>query len=236
LIQAIFYNRKYYSGVFKKLFSGADTTGTESSSIGFLIAQYGGTWNDNQVRIYHDGTVGNISTPSGNLIFSPAGGSIGVGTSNPGSKLEVNGGGTAPAIIQALGGNSQIGGFKVGRASADGTFAVAANAGDWIAGSAAGDVIIRTESTNKLFLDSGTSNVGIVISDGNVGIGTTSPGEKLEVNGDIKFGSQGVKISTGTVDPSGGTDGDLYIRKNGANTKLCINVNGTWKKCTLEAL
>ncbi len=73
-------------------------------------------------------------------------------------------------------------------------------------------------------------------ADGSVGIGVTSPAEKLEVSGNIKFGTQGVKISTGTGDPSGGSDADIYVRKNGANTKLCVNVNGTWMKCSLTSL
>jgi hypothetical protein len=65
---------------------------------------------------------------------------------------------------------------------------------------------------------------------GKVGIGTTSPGEKLEVNGDIKFGSQGVKISTGTDAPQGsvpGNPGDLYVRTNSTYSTLYINISST---------
>lgn len=69
---------------------------------------------------------------------------------------------------------------------------------------------------------------------GNVGIGTTSPNEKLDVQGDIEFGTENVKLSTGSGAPSGGSDGDLYVRVDGANTGLHINVNGTWKKCDLS--
>lgn len=96
-----------------------------------------------------------------------------------------------------------------------------------------------SDSTTALQLQTsgGTSVVTVDTTNQRVGIGVT-PGEKLEVNGNIKFGTQGVKISTGTSDPASGygSDGDIYIRKNGTNTKLCVNVNGTWKKCTLTSL
>ncbi len=37
-----------------------------------------------------------------------------------------------------------------------------------------------------------------------------------------------IKISSGADAPTGGQDGDLYIRKDGLNTKLYLNINGTF--------
>jgi len=37
-----------------------------------------------------------------------------------------------------------------------------------------------------------------------------------------------VKISSGADVPTGGDDGDLYIRVAGASTKLYLNINGTF--------
>lgn len=37
-----------------------------------------------------------------------------------------------------------------------------------------------------------------------------------------------VKIATGEAAPTGGEDGDLYIRVAGASTKLYLNINGTF--------
>lgn len=37
-----------------------------------------------------------------------------------------------------------------------------------------------------------------------------------------------VKISSGSSAPTGGEDGDLYVRKAGASTKLYLNINGTF--------
>jgi len=37
-----------------------------------------------------------------------------------------------------------------------------------------------------------------------------------------------IKISSGASAPTGGQDGDLYIQKDGLNTKLYLNINGTF--------
>lgn len=37
-----------------------------------------------------------------------------------------------------------------------------------------------------------------------------------------------IKLSSGTAAPTGGEDGDLYIRVAGASTKLYLNINGTF--------
>lgn len=41
-----------------------------------------------------------------------------------------------------------------------------------------------------------------------------------------------VKISSGASAPTGGQDGDLYVRKNGASTQLYLNINGTFSGYT----
>ena len=37
-----------------------------------------------------------------------------------------------------------------------------------------------------------------------------------------------IKISSGEDAPTGGDDGDLYVRVSGASTKLYLNINGTF--------
>ncbi len=37
-----------------------------------------------------------------------------------------------------------------------------------------------------------------------------------------------LKLSSGPDAPTGGEDGDLYIRNAGASTKLYLNINGTF--------
>jgi len=75
------------------------------------------------------------------------------------------------------------------------------------------------ESSNHLVIDSG----------GAVGIGETSPGAKLDVNGDVKFSTQGVKIDAGTTNPTEigvpGNVGDLYVHIDGITSNLYIKIN-----------
>lgn len=42
----------------------------------------------------------------------------------------------------------------------------------------------------------------------------------------VKIG--GINISSGSDAPSGGADGDMYMRINGATTLLYVNINGSW--------
>jgi hypothetical protein len=102
-----------------------------------------------------------------------------------------------------------------------------------------GNKILLEENGNKLFLDASDGGVkigsstnqvafwyagnyctiktGDIISDGNVGIGTTTPSCKLEVNGIAKFGISSSYIRVGKIGSSLNIDsygGDLNINRN----------------------
>jgi hypothetical protein len=73
---------------------------------------------------------------------------------------------------------------------------------------------------------------------GNVGIDQTNPGAKLDVNGDVKFSTLGVKLNAGTTNPTttgvAGNVGDLYVYVNGTSTNLYIKTNTgntNWSPC-----
>jgi hypothetical protein len=78
--------------------------------------------------------------------------------------------------------------YQLGRTGAESSWGVAAKAGNWAPDAVPGDVILRTEKGQKLlFTTNANRQSDLVISNGNVGIGTTAPSEKLEVNGNIKL-------------------------------------------------
>ena len=111
------------------------------------------------------------------------GGNVGIGTTSPGEKLEVNGvlqikrDGDHPALrfVEINGGTSTTRGYI-----ASGDWAVNGGAIDdfGISGSVTGDLLLATNA--------GTERLRIQNSTGNVGIGTTSPTQKLDVSGNIQ--------------------------------------------------
>ena len=105
-------------------------------------------------------SIGDITSPPTNRLIIDKLGKVGIGTTEPGNFLEIqNNGVTTPGIII----NNSNGKYQLGvgiNYANDGKFGIY----DYKGGS------------NRFVLD----------ENGNVGIGTTNPSAKLEVNGDIK--------------------------------------------------
>jgi hypothetical protein len=131
-----------------------------SGSGGLKInANAGGGWAD--MSLQTDGTT---------RMFIESGGNIGIGTTSPNAKLEINGNNSQEGLRVAWGSTypALYGEFKH---SGSGGLKINANAGGGWA-----DMSLQTDGTTRMFIESG----------GNVGIGTTTPGAKLEVSGDLK--------------------------------------------------
>ena len=196
--------------------SGADTSlkinaqGTDEKLLDFYTGETK-TWSINQ-KPADDKSGLNIATPGGSKLFiDSSSGNVGVGTTSPGAKLEING----DLKLQS--------GVGVNEFSIDGT----------LAGNS--DLAIPTEKAVKSYADTkallaGSSSQSFSANNltvnGNVGIGTTSPGAKLEINGDLKLQS-GVGVNEFSIDGTLAGNSDLAIPtekavKSYADTKALL--------------
>lgn len=121
--------------------------------------------------------------------------------------------GARPFVIQTGSGNpermriDQNGNVGIGTSAAGYRFTVSGNSGADIAliNTTAGVAYFGAVGSTDLALETNGTQRVRVSSNGNVGIGTLTPTEKLEVNGNIKMGYQQVSCSPGSCAYSGGT-------------------------------
>ncbi len=124
-------------------------------------------------------------------------GNVGIGTSTPGQKLTIEG---TNSILEL-----RSGGYLMLRPSAN----------DW-------DMRLEAIAGNKLGIFSGgdlVNPIATFVNGGNVGIGTTSPGAKLEISGGIKIANDTAICDASKI----GT-----IRWTGSIFQVCIGT--TWLK------
>jgi hypothetical protein len=115
------------------------------------------------------------------------GGNVGVGTTTPANKFEVveANSPTASSIRVLTGSASAYGGYAIGRTATEGYWGVAGGTGHYSNGAVAGDVVLRGQT--NLILGNAENSTVYLKSNGNVGIGNSSPTEKLHVSGNGKF-------------------------------------------------
>jgi hypothetical protein len=148
-------------------------------------------------------------------------GNVGIGTNSPGAKLEVEGDATGddtPQLIVASGGadNNAIIHFTDDAGSQ--VNAIGALEGNTLTFASQNELVFKTNTSSIL----GTTDTKMTIdTDGKVGIGTTSPTEKLDVAGIIQSNAYGFQIDTQGY-------GDIRLRAyySALNTNATLYVGG----------
>ncbi|MBI5217965.1 MAG: tail fiber protein [Bacteroidia bacterium] len=159
------------------------------------------SWQTPSVGITGSGTATRIAFWNGasslssnaNLYWDNSNSRLGIGITSPATKLQVIAA-SATGIFCSSGNINNWTTIAVGRTIEEGRIGIAAASGNFFGGTVAGDFAIRNDnSSKKLFLGCGTSIPTITLTSTNVGIGTTNPGARLEVYGQVKItdGTQG---------------------------------------------
>jgi len=160
---------------------------------------------------------------TGNLMMSTRGterlritnaGNIGIGSTAPGSKMDVVAGAAATGLRVLSGSASNWTGYALGRTTTEATLGIAAGANSLTTGSLAGDIVLRSEtSSQRLMFSNGTGspsmtvgNGGVVVS-GSLGVGIDAPSQPLEVLGIIKSSAGGFMFPDGSIMTSAATPG-----------------------------
>mgnify|MGYP003630545451 CR=1 FL=1 len=164
-----------------------------------------------------------------NLAIQPNGGNVGIGTTSPGAKLDIVGDGTSYALEVN---NSSTGdGIKINTEEN-----LSNNGILWFQGSKQmfnlysdssnnAQMILRANGAYKIYLNS--SGISY-INGGNVGIGTTNPSEKLEVDGKVK--SNGIKLMSGTTEylNTSSYSNNAYLYGYASGSTIYFGQPATW--------
>ena len=165
----------------------------QSSSGADRTLLYLSTDHTNQVstiQSYRDGTGAGVK----NLLINPQGGNVGIGTTSPVVKLQVDGTITSTGVLTAY---TSVPSINIGHNGSSAFIAATSGGG----------------ANTPISFSVGNNNEKMrITSTGNVGIGTTSPSEKLQVNNGKLYITESANASTANLiylenSGSGGNEG-----------------------------
>ncbi len=204
-------NNNKYVGVFFKV----DNNTSDAYKKGALVWERTGGYNEGRFHflLNNDDNVSNVDLTDSKVTILSSG-NVGIGTTSPGAKLHIQHGGGAGSGLYV---KSNVNRSKITVADNDSAAYVVAEGGKASYGTA----------------DSLSANNLTIETSGNVGIGTTSPGEKLEVDGQVL--SDGYRLAAMQTAPatrnSTGTLGEIVI--DGNHIYVCYATD-SWSRVALD--
>ncbi|MBI2326208.1 hypothetical protein HYU91_02355, partial [Candidatus Collierbacteria bacterium] len=194
---------------FDAYFDGSNSTSLDAGS-NFEIRKLSDLL---QFRYDSGVALGNSITWETGMVMNTSG-NVGIGTTSPGTKLDVLGTADTVILSRTSAGSGSNAGFELRGG---------ATSADWFIGTNRGDI---TANADDLFIykNAGTTGAKVTIQDGgNVGIGTTAPLSKLGILGNASVGATYGSIAA----PTSGMiiEGNVGIGTTGPSYTLDITGN-----------
>jgi hypothetical protein len=180
-----------------------------------------------QARQYND-YAGNYG-----LLLNPNGGNVGIGTTSPSGKLEISlTTGGAGQIITGI--DNTTGVYSQWRVNGTATKGFIGTANQIVSGTSINDFAIDAAAVSgNLIFSASQSEKMRILNSGDVGIGTTSPGAKLDVNGTLRsWGNCFLSTGNTNTDPVASRVNGLCVQgaaiymRNGLTMKWGLSGNG----------